>query len=281
MEFALLAAMPEWKSLSLAFRPRMQWKILPLLAIFAGLATPCWAEPDPGFVDALGRRENALGKSIQYNLPDLGVLEDGEDLQPLLPPAQIRAIEPFRTVRRVLPDGRLLLHGGRTVALLGVTVPNPLSLSQLKAWENLDERLADKMVRLVFEKTTRNASGEMAAYLFLSNGRLLNEIVLREGMGVLDTAAELSPQYRLRFEKASRLAQSPEDPGIMPEKNTVPQDASRKTPDPEFSQYRNGFLGVPPGTDPPGWAKRSGENQSLGGGLFPRYRHQSSNTKKP
>jgi hypothetical protein len=249
-------------------------KILPSLVLLTLLQALGYAESTPGFVNATGRKINREDKLIQYILPDPGIRSSSGSWSPLQPETRLRPIEPFRTIRGFLPDGRLSLHNGRTISLRGCRFTREKSL---EAWE---ERLKGKIVRLVFEEETHNASGELSAFVFLSDQRLLNEVLIREGLYTLDRNVRLSPQYRLRFEQAEGESfRNAHNQGIDSKRKTTltvrPQfhHESTESIHPEPSQYRRGFTGFSltspqpqePGeitTPALGGQKRAGENQS-------------------
>jgi hypothetical protein len=220
-----------------------------------------------------------MGRVKRYNLPD-PAFEKREDLKPILSRTELHAIEPVRTIREALPDGRIMLRGGRPITLIGC-IPDTSSTAQVKSgWKKWSERLPGKVIRLLFEKRTRNEDGDLAAHAFLSDGRLLNELLLVEGLARLDTQANLSPQYRLRFQKAEEHAR---ESGVglwsgTKQNGLYENSLSRNT---ELSEYRSGFLGIPPGTAASHWKERSGEDEPARGHLFPRNSHQPPNTQKP
>jgi hypothetical protein len=262
-------------------------KFLPLAVALSALAPTLSAEPDPGPVDGLGRRTEEMDRSIRYILPDPAFEGPKSDLHPLLPPSRLRAIEPVRIVREVLPNGRLMLAGGRPVAFIGIVPEASSSLtSVLEGWRRWGERLKGKAVRLVFEQETRNASREMAAYVFVpeetlfSGGKLLNETLLAEGLARVDKDAALSPQYRRRFQVAEDRAKAL-SLGIWAGEESTKQNAPALALPPEFSQHRRGFLGLRAGAADLGGKKRAGEDEPARSGLFPRYRHQPPDAPQP
>lgn len=229
-------------------------QIFPILAGLFLFLNAMSAEPDPGRVDAFGRRITREGKSIQYIRADPGANSPAAKVSPLSPPSQLRAIEAMRTVREWLPEGTLIFKNGRKAAFLGCK-PNPerspAHAKRRKVWER---KLPGKVVRLVFDEETRNASGELAAYVFLPDGTLLNEALLREGLCVLDTQAVLSPQYSLRFKAAAEQARS-FTPGTE-------IDAATATQSPKLPEYSRGFTRLSPRSATPLGTKRPGEDQS-------------------
>ena len=138
-------------------------KNLPRVVVLSAFSVCAVAQPDPGPVDGLGRRTDGLDRSIRYILPDPVFEGPRSELHPLLPPSRLRAIEPMRTVREILPEGRLLLRGGRAVAFLGIVLDASPSAAVRENWRIRSAELAGKAVRLVFEQETQNANRELAA----------------------------------------------------------------------------------------------------------------------
>jgi hypothetical protein len=254
-------------------------KILPLAAGVALLALSPQAEPDPGYVDGLGLAVDKMGRVRRYNLPD-PAFEKREDLKPILSRSELRAIEPVRTIREVLPDGRIMLKGGRPIALIGC-IPDTTSTAQAKSgWKKWSGKLPGKVLRLLFEKQTRDRNGDLAAYAFLSDGRLLNELLLLEGLARLDTQANLSPQYRLRYQKAEEHARE-SGTGLWSGTKQIGLYENSLSRNTKLSEYRNGFLGIPPGATTSDRQERSGKDESARGHLFPRDSHQPPDAQKP
>ncbi len=212
------------------------------------------AEQDPGRVDAFGRNVNRAGRSIQYILPDPNAISPNAKVSPLTPPSRVRAIESMRTIRDWFADGNLIFKNGRKAALLGCKMEPQRSTALEQKRKEWREKLRGRIVRLVFDEKLRNASGELAAYVFFGDGTLLNEELLREGLCVLDTRTPLSPQYSLRFKAAAEQARS-STPGL--EKN-----ASTAAPSSKLPEHLQGFTGLSPRTSNPVRAKRTGKNQS-------------------
>ncbi len=240
-------------------------KNLPCMVLLVLIAGHAQAEGDPGRVDAYGRVLNRKDQSVQVILPDKNTIPLPGKVSDLRNPTRLRALEPVRTIRQFLPDGRILFQNGRSVALLGCLFPGDSEKRAALVRRKWEDWLANRSVRLVFEEETRNASGELSAYVFLADGRLLNEELLKEGVCLLDMQAVLSPQYAERFQRAA----AGEKQGILRTNHAYPP-----TQDSEFPKYPRRFSGFNSGSAAPDRAQRPGENKSSRGGLPAGNRHQ-------
>ena len=229
-------------------------QILPILAGLLTFLGTVAAEPDPGRVDAFGRTTNRIDHSVQYILPDPNASSPSAEVSPLASPSRVRAIESFRTIRDWFPDGSLIFRNGRKAALLGCKMETRISPALEKRQKEWRGKLRGKVVRLVFDEHLRNASGELAAYVFLGDGTLLNEVLLREGLCVLDTRTPLSPQYSLRFKAATEQARS--------STSGLENNASAAAPTSKLPEYIRGFTGLSPRASTSVGAKRTGQDQS-------------------
>lgn len=118
---------------------------------------------------------------------------------------------PLAAVRRVVDGDTLELADGRLVRLIGVNAPEidhearlaePLALEARDAVRRL---LPPAGVRLEFDVERKDRHGRTLAYVFLPDGRMLNEWLLREGLAhCLPTAPNL--KYDDRLLRAQRAA---------------------------------------------------------------------------
>jgi len=174
-------------------------------------------------------------------------------------PGRVRGIEPVRIVRELLPDGRLVLAGGRTLSLLGCRHTTSPTKKAGESWKQWSGEIAGKQVRLVFEEETRNASGELTAYVHRLDGPLLNEVFLAEGMLELDKAASLSPKYHRRLRKAKQRSFWT---AVRQKRKSRGNDAAHPFNRSQLPEHRGGFSGFSPRKPGPGGRERSGEDQS-------------------
>ncbi len=294
---------------NVSYRLVLMGQILPILAGLVTLLGTAIAEPDPGRVDAFGRRINHEDKSIQYIRADPQAASPETKVSPLLPPTQLRAIEAMRTIRNISPDGTLILKNGHKMSLLGCTqAPIDGSILEIKR-KALNQELEGKVVRLVFDEETHNADGDMAAYAFLPDGTLLNEVMLREGLYKLDTQATLSSQYALRFEKAAEMGLKARSKAAVKAKaKATPESKAKATAlaealaaaktkpgtkvkiknnevtaahSPKLPKYHRGLAGIPPGSTATLRTKRTGQDKPSGSTLFSGDRDKPPRSRKP
>lgn len=239
--------------------PSQPGKFLPVLVVLATWTGVAYAEPAPPRVGANGRAITREGKSIQVIAPDeKSSGEKVKGFKPLPQPPSIRGFESFRTVREFLPTGTLVFHNGREIGLLGLVFEPTAELVQSRAYLRWSRDLSGKTVRLVFDEATHDSRGDRMAYVFLGDGRLLNEVFLAESLARVDTKQSLSPEYALRFQRAeaSSVRKRAES------EQRVGWNAGLQPQDTELPERPRGFLGVSAGTATLDRWKRGGENQS-------------------
>lgn len=260
-------------------------QVLPILAGLATLLGAACAEPDPGRVDAFGRRVNRDGKSIQYIRADPQASSPELMLPPHLPPTQLRALEVMRTIRKMRPEGTLIFRNGHRMALLGCRHDPDLPETLQSKRKVLEKALEGKVVRLVMDEEVRNASGELAAYVFLQDGTLLNETLLREGLCNLDTRTPLSSQYSLRFKKAAETGLKARSKAVRHTDSgtriKTRKNAAANAQPPELPEYSRGFVGLSSGSTTALRTKRAREDKPSGGSVFPGHSNQSPRSREP
>lgn len=248
------------------FLEKVWGNILPCMALLVLVVSPVWAEPDPGRVDSYGRLINRKKQSVQILLPDKNLIQLPGRADNFQQRNRLRALEPTRTIRHILPDGKVVFQNGRSATMRGCFFPKGSAIQTTPVWLEWEARLANQSVRLVFEEETRNASGELCAYMFLADGRLLNEELLKEGLCLLDTRTTLSPQYTERFKRAAE--QGKKNRQQLRHADQPPEDR-------ELSKYSRGFSGITAGNAALDRAQRPGENQ------FPRSDLPSGHGNQP
>jgi endonuclease YncB( thermonuclease family) len=115
-------------------------------------------------------------------------------------------------VRRVIDGATIDVVSVGRVRLLGVAAPKPTTQSNqpgalaLEAQQRLSGLLANRWVRLEFETGAEGKSSH-AAYVFLDDGRFVNEWLVREGLGRVTGGTGLSRLGALqRAEREARAA---------------------------------------------------------------------------
>jgi micrococcal nuclease len=107
---------------------------------------------------------------------------------PVSAPATVHASD-LRQVVRVVDGDTLLLDGDERVRLIGVNTPE--SVDPRRPVERFGKEAAaftrtlveGKQVRLEFDQERRDRYGRTLAYVYLPDGTLLNEVIIREGYG--------------------------------------------------------------------------------------------------
>lgn len=126
------------------------------------------------------------------------------------------------TVDRII-DGDTFVCGGEKVRLIGVDCPETHNNPRARKQRNLGDietiialgkeseefvRSLLKLgpqVRLEFDVQERDKYGRLLAYVWLSDGRMLNEVLLKEGYAMLLTIPP-NVKYVGRFQKALEQA---------------------------------------------------------------------------
>jgi hypothetical protein len=252
------------------------WKVIPLVVICACWLGSALAEPFPGYTDSSGIHTNRLDKVYPIILSDpKGIAIQPGELRPLRQEKGILPMESFRNVRSVSANASLMLAGGRTIHLLGCLALASAEEKIKAGWQKWDNHLRGKTIRLLFDRETRSQGNDLTAWVYLMDGRLLNEEVLAEGLARLDSKAVISQEYADRLKRAAVRQETPADKSSQPA-TTAPvgaksggfwrypgQDhADQKSPDQEFQKHPGGFSGVSSRGATPGGAQRSGQDQS-------------------
>jgi len=115
-------------------------------------------------------------------------------------------------VRRVVDGDTLLMENGDRVRLIGVDTPEtkrpdfPVEVFGPEASEFTRQRVEGKLVRLELDKERTDQYGRVLAYVYVGNS-LLNEEILRAGLGRSLTQFPYSPVMKRRFREAEAEAQ--------------------------------------------------------------------------
>ncbi len=145
------------------------------------------------------------------------------ELNPLLQSSSIK--NDHILVEKVLRVDLLQLAGGRRVSLIGILGPNPPKYREVKRDTNgfiipdedpttpfevealrfIKALVEKKTVRLEFDVDRRADDGSLLAYVFLPDGKMLNDEALRHGYAQLDLRMP-NMKYAERFRQAYRQA---------------------------------------------------------------------------
>ena len=96
--------------------------------------------------------------------------------------------EPYHKVKFVYDGDTVLLDSGEKVRLLGINSPEVAHRgeeSEFKArtaWRFTREKVTGTQVRLEYDSEKQDRYGRLLAYVFLKNGDMLNERLVREGL---------------------------------------------------------------------------------------------------
>ena len=96
--------------------------------------------------------------------------------------------EPYHKVKFVYDGDTVLLDSGEKVRLLGINSPEVYHSgkeSEFKAqaaWRFTREKVKGSQVRLEDDSEKQDHYGRLLAYVFLKNGEMLNELLVREGL---------------------------------------------------------------------------------------------------
>lgn len=110
----------------------------------------------------------------------------------------------LRQVVRVVDGDTLLLDGNERVRLIGVNTPE--SVDPRRPVEKFGKEAASftrslvegKQVRLEFDQERRDRYGRTLAYVYLPDGTLVNEVIIREGYGFAYTRFPYKRMERFR-----------------------------------------------------------------------------------
>ena len=92
-----------------------------------------------------------------------------------------------RTVIRVIDGDTIVLNGGEKVRLLGIDSPEsvdrhrPVQCFGKESAKFLASIVLDNRVRLSYDRTRKDRYGRTLAYLYLLDGTLVNETMVRQG----------------------------------------------------------------------------------------------------
>ncbi len=120
----------------------------------------------------------------------------------------------WHTVRRVVDGDTLLLENRERIRLIGVDTPetvrpdHPVEHFGPEA-SAFTKRLAERQrVRLIFGHERQDKYGRTLAFVYLADGRLLNEEIIRQGYGHAYTRHPFAADLMVRFRDAEREART-------------------------------------------------------------------------
>lgn len=123
-------------------------------------------------------------------------------------------ISTAQLVTRVVDGDTIVVEGVGTVRLIGVDTPEtvdprrPVQYFGREASEFTRQTALDHVVRLEFEGPRTDRYGRTLAYVYLSNGMLLNAEIIRRGFGFAYTAFPFKMLEAFReYEREARDAQ--------------------------------------------------------------------------
>jgi micrococcal nuclease len=165
------------------------------------LAPPAGVSPHGGPLDVHGCHRDRAAKTRHCH----------REREPSAPPAA-KPGPVWRTVVRVVDGDTIVLAGGERVRLIGVNTPE--TKHPEKAVERFGREattfsrrlLAGERVRLEFDQERRDRYGRTLAYVYLEDGRLANEEIIRQGYGHAVTAHPFAEAMKERFRAAEREA---------------------------------------------------------------------------
>lgn len=115
-------------------------------------------------------------------------------------------------VKRVVDGDTLLLESGHRVRLIGVDTPEtkhpdrPAERLGHSAYRFTSELVGDGRVRLEFDRERRDAYRRLLAYVYLPDGRMLNEEIIRAGYSEAKTTFPYRNDRKRLFAAAEELA---------------------------------------------------------------------------
>ncbi len=95
---------------------------------------------------------------------------------------------PYHKVKFVYDGDTILLEGGEKVRYLGIDAPEvdhgggESEFLAHAAWEYNRKLLKDVHVRLEHDRERQDRYGRLLAYVFLKNGKMVNELLVRKGL---------------------------------------------------------------------------------------------------
>jgi micrococcal nuclease len=125
------------------------------------------------------------------------------DIEPQVEPAPPPGAEKV-IVKRVVGGGTVELEDGRQVRLIGVDTPDTLAPGKPvqrygpEASEFIKAHLAGSTIYLEYDLEKQDLLGRTLAYIWLEDGQLFNEILVREGYAQIMTASP-NVRYADRF----------------------------------------------------------------------------------
>ncbi len=126
--------------------------------------------------------------------------------QPSAPPR----LSDTRQCVRVVDGDTIVLDGGERVRLIGVDTPEtvdprrPVQRFGKEASAFTRRTVEGKPVRLEYDEDTRDTYGRTLAYVYLSDGTLLNAEIIRQGYGFAYTRFPF--RYQAQFVRLEREA---------------------------------------------------------------------------
>lgn len=128
-------------------------------------------------------------------------------------------------VIRVIEGNIIVLHNGERVRFIGVDTPPKyecLKLDEnaerlgkdkefLKAFSKKSAKFTQKLckgkrVKLEYDQTKQDKYGRLLAYVYLPNGKLLNEEIILQGYGFMDLEYPFKQELIERLREAQRIA---------------------------------------------------------------------------
>lgn len=148
--------------------------------------------------------------------------------------------EGHHVVARVIDGDTLLLASGHRVRLIGVDTPEtkhpdkPIEALGREASQLTATLIGNDGVRLEFDRERRDVYHRLLAYVFLVDGRLLNEELIRAGFSEAQTRFPYRTDMQRRFLTAQAEAQAAER-GLWAAATPRGDDRSARHPSPTLS----------------------------------------------
>ena len=128
-------------------------------------------------------------------------------------------------VKKVIDGDTLILSNGEKVRFIGIDTPELYESDKLHrdakrsgvpvkkiahmgklAYEFTKRECDKKYVRLEFDNERYDKYGRVLAFIFLEDGRMLNELIIQEGYGLAYLRFYFNQEYKDRFIKAENEA---------------------------------------------------------------------------
>lgn len=122
--------------------------------------------------------------------------------------------QPSQVVERVIDGDTLLLTGGLRVRLIGVDTPEtkhpdlPVEPLGREATAFVRSLIGEEPVRLEFDRERLDRYQRLLAYVWLPDGRLLNEELIRAGFSAAVTGYPYRQDMKRRFVEAEAQARA-------------------------------------------------------------------------